>query len=543
MERTRGGPGEVEREGLEGGVRELSCPACAQPVEAPFCGQCGAVVRVGPYRILRVLSHDGRGRTYLAQGPEGRMVLRERCFSAEPSPADLRGMQLELQRLQALAHPCVPRYLEVLLSGSGADTRAYRVQEYIEGTSLEEDFACGRLTETEAQGLAVQVLGLLRYLQERTPPLVHGDLKPSNLIRRADGALFLVDFGMGSGPMLPPGRAPSPYRPPEQGSGRADATTDLFALGVLLKQGLTGAAPGSPSPPPAVSPPFARLLERLSAPDRRARFSSAYEAMRALEPSVLPPRRRTPLLKVALLGTGVCLTALGVGLFLKKLSPLSGFRPGVDVSALAAPGPQSMAPGPPVRHGSPPSSRARRQPTLPTRSMGFAYDQGQKPGSMKIPLQGMETLEPQHTPKRCEWAQRGTATSSIHVPGQEPKAVLDHDPDTAWHSTAQPTWLRVDLPKEVELNALVLTWAVTGPGRTSAEGILETSLDGRTWEPMFAVTNTAAENDVPHLIQFARRPIQSVRFKVRLSGSDLLSVRSLELYGSGCSLRGPDLAP
>lgn len=543
MERTRGGPGEAAREGLDGGSRQMSCPACAQPVEAPFCGQCGAAIRVGAYRILRVLSHDARGRSYLAQGPEGRMVLRERCFAEEPSAADLRPLQLELQRLQSLAHPCVPRYLEVFLSGSGADTRAYRVQEYIEGISLEEEFSQGPFTETEAQGLAAQVLGLLRYLQERSPPIVHGDLKPTNLIHRADGALFLVDFGMGSGPMLQPGRTASPYCPPEQVSGKGDASTDLFALGVLLKQGLTGTAPGNPSPPRAVSSPFARFLERLSAPNRRARFSSAYEAMRALEPSGVLPRRRPPFLKATLLGTGVCLLTLVGGLLLRELSPLAGFRPGVDVSGLADPGPASVAPETPVRSGTPLASRARMKPTHPTRSMGFAYDQGQKPGSRKVPLQGMEILEPQHTPRRCEWAQRGTATSSIHVPGQEPRAVLDHDPDTAWRSTAQPTWLRVDLPKEVELNALVLTWAVTGPGRTSAEGILETSLDGKNWEPMFAVTTTAAENDVPHLLQFARRPIQSVRFKVLLSGSDVLSVRSLELYGSGCYLRGLDPVP
>jgi hypothetical protein len=53
------------------------------------------------------------------------------------------------------------------------------------------------------------------------------------------------------------------------------------------------------------------------------------------------------------------------------------------------------------------------------------------------------------------------------------------------------------------------------------------------------VTNTAAENDVPHLFQFAPRPVQAVRFKVLLSGSNTLSVRSLELYGSGCTLPLP----
>jgi hypothetical protein len=489
MERTRGGLAD----GARGAADQVgTCPACAQPLESPLCGQCGAVAGVGPYRVLRVLRQGSRGRSYLAEGPEGRMVLRERGFSAEPSPAALQGLRHRFQQLQALAHPCIPRYLDVLLIGTGADTRAYRVQEYIEGTSLKEEFARERLSETEAQALAAEVLGILRYLQERSPSLVHGNLKPSTLIRRADGTLFLVDFALGV--------------------SEAEPSVDLSALGALLEQGLTGAGAGTPSPLPPLSPGFARFLERLSAPGR-TRFASAYEAMRDLEPSAAPPRRRRSARKAALLGLGVGLAVLGAGLLLKGGSPRRGLWDGMDADALANPGP---AP--------------KTLPTFPSRSIE---------AGLKVPLQGAEALNPQHAPLACEWAQHGTARSAIPEPDQDPGAVLDHDLITAWRSTAQPSWLRVDLPQKVDLNGLSLTWAVTGSGRTSAEGTVETSLDGKAWEPILAVTNTAAENDVPHLFQFAPRPVQAVRFKVLLSGSDTLSVRSLELYGSGCTLPLP----
>ncbi|MDC0711738.1 hypothetical protein POL68_24935 [Stigmatella sp. ncwal1] len=302
MKRTRRTLLGAERDTWGAGPEEDLCPGCQQSVVGLRCDGCGAAVRVGRYRILRPLG--GTGRTFLAQGPEGRVVLREWRFPAAPTPALLQGLVQDTQRLQALVHPRIPRSLEVLTTGSGAGTRAYRVQEYIEGTPLETELARERFSEPEAHELATQVLGLLRSLHERPSPVFHGAVKPSRLIRRPDGALFLVGFGMPS-------------------EGGSEATPDLPALGLLLKQALSTVPSGQGAPRPPLSPGFARFLERLSAQDRRTRFASAFEAMRALDPSVAPQHRPPRSLGLVVLGAGLGFIALGGALFLRQPPPSS----------------------------------------------------------------------------------------------------------------------------------------------------------------------------------------------------------------------------
>ncbi|WP_224373136.1 serine/threonine protein kinase [Hyalangium versicolor] len=309
-------------------------------------------MRVGTYRVRQLLGQRGAARTYLADDSDGLIVLKELSFSSEPSASTLRAFHQEAKQLQTLTHPRIPRYLDMLQLGLGAETRLYLVQEFIEGTSLEDEFSNRHFTELEARELARQVLDILRYLQSRSPQVFHGDLKPANLIRRPDGALFLVDFGAG----WVRGRASpeaSHYTPPEQTSGELDATTDLFAMGVTLVEALSSehdpqlrqAGQGALFSRVDVSSGLREFLARLTSVDPSQRFASAQEALRALDapehPLASPLKRRW--VPVAL-GISAALLLFGAGLVTgRATSPAPAHvahpAPGTPVPCVAPPEP------------------------------------------------------------------------------------------------------------------------------------------------------------------------------------------------------------
>lgn len=307
------------------------CPSCARAAGGERCIHCGVAVRVGPYRVRQVLGQRGAARSYLVDDTDGLLVLKELSFSSEPSQATLEAFHQEARQLQSLTHPRIPRYLDMLQLGLGAEIRLYLVQEFIEGTPLEAELAGRHCTELEARELARQALDILRYLQSRSPQVFHGDLKPANLIRRADGALFLVDFGAG----WVRGRASpeaSRYTPPEQTRGELDATTDLFSLGVTLVEALSWtsaeatrhARPGELVSQMDVSTDLREFLARLTSVDPMQRFGSADEALHELDapaPPPVPPLRRR--LAPVALGLGAALLIFGAGV----ITGLA-FRPG-----------------------------------------------------------------------------------------------------------------------------------------------------------------------------------------------------------------------
>src|SRR5438105_6593651 len=147
------------------------------------------------------------------------------------------------------------------------------VQEYVEGETLEErmDKTNQPMKEREVLGYASEVLDVLDYLEQQTPPVVHRDIKPANIIIGAkDKRAHLVDFGIAradearnlkrkqTSALGTPG-----YAPPEQYQGNADPRSDLYALGATMHHLLTNRNPHNQPP---FSYPLARLLNpRLSA--------------------------------------------------------------------------------------------------------------------------------------------------------------------------------------------------------------------------------------------------------------------------------------
>ncbi|MCY1020207.1 serine/threonine-protein kinase [Pyxidicoccus sp. MSG2] len=274
-----------------------ACVVCEAALDTSRCGHCGAAVAPGGYRVQRVISQSVHGRVYFAVGPDGRGVaLKELLFALVPGTEQLDAFEREAAVLRSLSHPDIPRFVASFKEGSGVGTRLYLAQEFLEGESLLQRIDRKRLDEDEAWTLAAQVLETLQALHQRTPALIHRDVKPANLILRPDGRAALVDFGAARhlardvthGSTLV---GTFGYMPPEQLGGTVEPSSDLYALGATLVHALSGRMPAdllddglalSFEQHVQGSAPLRSFLQRLLARKRSERFGSAADALTAL---------------------------------------------------------------------------------------------------------------------------------------------------------------------------------------------------------------------------------------------------------------------
>ena len=220
------------------------------------------------YWIAMLIEQGGFGAVYKAWDITlNRPVAIKEGY--EESAEGQRQFLREAQILANLAHPNLPRVIDFFTIQERVQ---YLVMEFIEGQTLEElrTLADGRLPEAQALGWIAQVLEALSYIHRQNPPVIHRDIKPTNIkVTPADentpqGRAVLVDFGvaktydslkrttMGA-------RAVTPgYSPIEQyGTGVTDARTDIYALGATLYMLLTGQEPPE-APQRVVRDPLAK---------------------------------------------------------------------------------------------------------------------------------------------------------------------------------------------------------------------------------------------------------------------------------------------
>jgi len=301
------------RRGPQGAERAARCGACHEPAPdwrrpCPACGQ--PVPIAGRWVLEEVIGQGGSGTTW--RGTEvatgATVAVKELNVRRAHSLKAIELFEREARALESLDHPGIPAFLaDVTVEGPGS-VSLYLVQELIDGETL----PLGRGDEREVLTTVAELCDILVYLHERRPPVIHRDVKPSNVMRRQDGRLVLIDFGSVRHAIRDATLGGSTvagtfgYMAPEQLRGLATPASDLYSVGALavaLLAGRDAAELVDPIRPTAwrrevtVSEPTARLLERLLEPDDTKRLADAAEvarAARALLDGGTPATPRTP---------------------------------------------------------------------------------------------------------------------------------------------------------------------------------------------------------------------------------------------------------
>ena len=239
----------------------------------------GTPLQGGRYVIKKVLGEGGMGAALLASDNrlDNKQVVIKELLSDNNDPArfkeDERNFKQEVITLAHLDHPLIPNVTDNFEEGG----RYFMVQEYVDGENLEErmDRLNQPMKERDVLIYASQILDVLEYLAEQTPPIVHRDIKPANIIISSkDKRAHLVDFGIARADVNRNARRKQTsalgtpgYAPPEQYQGNADPRSDLYALGATLHHLLTNRDPRNY--PPFNYPPVRTLNPQVSAETER----------------------------------------------------------------------------------------------------------------------------------------------------------------------------------------------------------------------------------------------------------------------------------
>src|SRR5438876_3134638 len=268
---------------------------------------------IARYRVGRLIGAGGMGEVYLA---EDEVLQRKVALKLLPArftqdQERVRRFQREARAVSALNHPNILTIYEI----GHADSVHYIATEYIEGQTLREVMASRRLTIAEVIDIATGVANALAAAHDAG--IVHRDIKPENIMLRPDGYVKVLDFGIaklaesafaeatadGAGSMTLADTSLGSilgtvrYMSPEQARGApVDKGTDIWSLGVVLYEMLTGHAPFAgdtpgetmssileKEPPPLTSyvahtpAELQQIISKTLRKDREERYQSAHE--------------------------------------------------------------------------------------------------------------------------------------------------------------------------------------------------------------------------------------------------------------------------
>ena len=203
--------------------------------------------QLGSYVIRRLLQQGGMSSVYLAYDEYTYTtvvikVMEVQCNSFEESE-QLAQFRRERRIMRSLRH----EHILPLLAAGRQGSYAFLVMPYIQGGTLKDRLEQGPLTHEEAQSVFTQLADALHYMH--SAGILHRDIKPANILLDDNGSVYLADFGIASytdeSAIERNGRVMGTpiYMSPELCYGHASISSDVYALGVLLYQMLTGQAP------------------------------------------------------------------------------------------------------------------------------------------------------------------------------------------------------------------------------------------------------------------------------------------------------------
>ena len=332
--------------------------------------------RLGPYEITDAIGAGGMGEVYRARDTrlDRTVAIKVLPASLSQNPALRQRFEREAKVISSFDHPHICGLFDI---GSAAG-RDYLVMQYLDGVTLAARLERGALPLGDALRIGSEIADALAAAHRRG--IVHRDLKPANIMLTASGAR-LLDFGLAKEAPVSEASADGVtmaaltaertivgtlhYMAPEQVEGRqADARSDIFALGAVLYEMLSGRRPftgesvpsviaaiiGSEPRPlmdvaPLAPPSLERVISRCLAknPDERWQSASdlAFElrsgiASRPGAAAVVPRLPRTLVLVIAMFAAAA--GGLGVGFFLPRSAPDARTRREVRLTLLPPPG-------------------------------------------------------------------------------------------------------------------------------------------------------------------------------------------------------------
>ncbi len=254
------------------------------------------------YRFLSQLEQGGVVTTHEALDIQNNQKVIIKSLSVDQMGKDWKPLELferEVRILASLNHPQIAKYLDFFETEGSRNKQFCFIQEKIEGSSFAHliESQSWRITEKDAREIAKSILSILKYLHSLTPPVIHRDIKPQNLILREDGVVCLVDFGaVQERYNTTVAKATSigtwGFMPMEQVFGKSYPASDLYSLGATLVYLVTGQTPsdllGSRNRiefrhKAQVSENFAKWLDNMIEPAMEDRFESAQDALDSLE--------------------------------------------------------------------------------------------------------------------------------------------------------------------------------------------------------------------------------------------------------------------
>jgi serine/threonine protein kinase len=261
----------------------------------------------GRFRIERLLGQGRAGTTYLAEDTRKsrRCVVKHLSLLEAREVKDLSLPAREARILSQLNHLRIPGFVDYIEDRTESDVNVYLIHEYIEGKSLAELIGAGRhYTERQALELAVELVDVLEYLHGFSPPVLHRNIKPGNVVIGTDGSAFLIDFSAVQevlhqrDPLETLPAETHGYPAPEQFIGGAAPASDIYSLGMTLIYLLSHVEPseilrqGKPPdfrPHVNISEGLARVLDRMTEPAVGDRYRDVRELRQALETLLNPP--------------------------------------------------------------------------------------------------------------------------------------------------------------------------------------------------------------------------------------------------------------
>jgi serine/threonine-protein kinase len=261
------------------------------------------------YQVIRILATGGFGQTYIAQ--DTRRPGHPICVVKHLKPANSdsnifvtakRLFNSEAETLEKLSnHDQIPR----LLAYFDENKEFFLVQEFIDGHTLNEELIPGQpWSETQVMQMLLEILSILEFVHQEG--VIHRDIKPDNIIRRAaDYKLVLVDFGAVKqlrSPLVAVGGQQTAtvaigtpgYMPTEQGQGKPRPNSDIYALGIIAIQALTGVPASQLQEDPdtgemnwqhliPINPELVAILTKMVRYHFKERYQTATEALQACQ--------------------------------------------------------------------------------------------------------------------------------------------------------------------------------------------------------------------------------------------------------------------